>query len=142
MEITIADRTDDISECLRLREVVFIGEQNVPVDEERDGLDGRCVHFIARRQGQAIGAARLNLLNDGYAKIQRVCVIASERGTGTGAAIIRQMVAYVRSDTVHSRVRLGAQTHALDFYRKLGFAVFGDEYMDAGIPHFDMEMAL
>jgi len=44
--------------------------------------------------------------------------------------------------TGHSRVRLGAQTHALDFYRKLGFAVFGDEYMDAGIPHFDMEMAL
>jgi ElaA protein len=142
MEIRIADSAADIAECLRLRDVVFIGEQNVPPDEERDGLDDQCVHFLARQEGEAIGAARLNLLNDGYAKIQRVCVIAAVRGTGAGAAIIRHMIEHVRTATPHKRVRLGAQTHALEFYRKLGFVAFGDEYMDAGIPHFDMEMTL
>ncbi len=142
MEIRIADSAADIAECLRLREDVFIGEQNVPPDEERDGLDDQCVHFLARQEGEAIGAARLNLLNDGYAKIQRVCVIAPVRRTGAGAAIIRHMIEHMRGATPHTRVRLGAQTHALEFYRKLGFVAFGDEYMDAGIPHFDMEMTL
>ncbi|MEO0503034.1 MAG: GNAT family N-acetyltransferase, partial [Pseudomonadota bacterium] len=38
--------------------------------------------------------------------------------------------------------RLGAQTHALSFYEKLGFEAFGPVYDDAGIPHRDMERAL
>lgn len=142
MQITIATSPADIADCLHLRAEVFIGEQNVPEAEERDGLDDRCTHILARDGGTAIGAARLNLLNPSYAKIQRVCVVQSARGTGAGAAIIRFMVDTVRAGAIHDRVRLGAQTHALDFYRKLGFTAFGDEYMDAGIPHFDMEMML
>ncbi|MDC0087746.1 GNAT family N-acetyltransferase, partial [Amylibacter sp.] len=32
----------------------------------------------------------------------------------------------------------GSQTHALEFYKRLGFIEFGDEYLDAGILHKDM----
>jgi predicted GNAT family N-acyltransferase len=37
-----------------------------------------------------------------------------------------------------SRVKLGAQIHALGFYERLGFAAVGPVYMDAGIEHRDM----
>ena len=37
---------------------------------------------------------------------------------------------------------LGAQTHAIGFYERLGFAVYGPEYDDAGIPHRDMTLDL
>jgi predicted GNAT family N-acyltransferase len=37
---------------------------------------------------------------------------------------------------------LGAQSHATGFYEKLGFAAFGDEFLDAGIPHRHMRRAL
>ena len=37
---------------------------------------------------------------------------------------------------------LGAQTHAIGFYEKLGFTAFGPEYLDAGIPHRDMDRPL
>ncbi len=40
------------------------------------------------------------------------------------------------------RVDLGAQTHAVDFYRKLGFMPYGDEFMEANIPHQAMEQML
>jgi predicted GNAT family N-acyltransferase len=33
---------------------------------------------------------------------------------------------------------LSAQTHAIPFYRRHGYAVVGGEYMDCGIPHVDM----
>ena len=38
--------------------------------------------------------------------------------------------------------KLSAQTHALPFYEKLGFAAYGPEYPDAGIPHRDMVLEL
>ncbi|MGH8696483.1 MAG: GNAT family N-acetyltransferase, partial [Burkholderiales bacterium] len=35
-------------------------------------------------------------------------------------------------------VVLNAQTHAAPFYAGHGFAAFGDEFMEAGIPHVAM----
>ena len=37
---------------------------------------------------------------------------------------------------------LSAQTHAMPFYERHGYAVFGAEYLDAGIPHVDMRREL
>ena len=41
--------------------------------------------------------------------------------------------------TGRKTVVLGAQTQAIPFYEKLGYKVFGPEYLDAGIPHRDMK---
>ena len=32
-------------------------------------------------------------------------------------------------------VALSAQTHALGFYERLGYAAYGPEFDDAGLPH-------
>jgi predicted GNAT family N-acyltransferase len=37
---------------------------------------------------------------------------------------------------------LSAQTHAIPFYRRHGYAVVRDEYLDCGIPHVDMTCEL
>ena len=142
MKIEVVNAASDIQKCLEIRAEVFIEEQNVTLDEEQDGLDDDCVHFIATDKSDVIGAARLNYLNEGYAKIQRVCVKQSSRGSGVGAEIIRTMIDHIRRDGVRNVIRLGAQTHALQFYQSLGFKAYGEEYLDAGIPHFDMELRL
>lgn len=142
MDIRVVTDPTDIAECLRLRAAVFIEEQDVSLAEERDGLDDACTHFLATDPSGPIGAARLNYLSEDYAKIQRVCVIRCARGSGAGAKIIGAMIEQVRADGKRRVIRLGAQTHAMDFYRKLGFEAFGAEYMDAGIPHRDMELRL
>jgi len=131
--------TDDIDACLALRRIVFIEEQNVPEADELDGLDAAALHVLAT-DGAPVGCARI-LLKDDTAKIGRVCVLQSHRGTGLGAAIIRACLDVARQQGA-SRAVLGAQTHALGFYERLGFVAFGPVYDDAGIPHQDMELAL
>ena len=42
----------------------------------------------------------------------------------------------------HERVILGAQLTAIPFYEKLGYAAYGPEFDDAGIPHRMMEKPL
>ena len=63
-------------------------------------------------------------------------------GTGAGAALIRAALAELRALPGVTRAKLGAQTHAIGFYEKLGFAAYGPEYDDAGIRHRDMALTL
>lgn len=134
-------QTDDIAACHALRRTVFIEEQGVSAADEVDGRDGEALHLLAQRDGTALGCARI-LLSGDTAKIGRVCVLPQARGTGLGAAIILACLEVARAQPGVTRAKLGAQTHALAFYEKLGFAAFGSVYDDAGLPHRDMERAL
>jgi predicted GNAT family N-acyltransferase len=136
MSLQIAE-TRDIALCRQLRRRVFIEEQGVSEADELDNEDETAIHLLAELDGLAVGSARLLLRGD-YAKIGRVCVLASARGKGIGAALIRAAVARLRQVEGVAAVKLGAQSHALGFYQALGFEAYGPEYPDAGIAHRDM----
>ncbi|WP_444986280.1 GNAT family N-acetyltransferase [Halomonas mongoliensis] len=124
-------------EASEIRRVVFIEEQRVPLEEEWDGRDPECRHFLALLDGRAVGTARL--LPDAH--IGRVAVLAEARGTGVGAALMRASIETARR-LGHPAVELAAQTHALDFYARLGFEAYGPEFLDAGILHRNMRFTL
>lgn len=134
-------RTNDLETCLRLRRIVFINEQNVPEDEEVDEYDKTATHLLAFDGDTPVGTARI-VLQAEVGKIGRVCVLQTHRGTGLGADLINACLAELRELPELTTARLGAQTYALGFYQRLGFTAYGDEYIDAGIAHFDMERPL
>lgn len=131
--------TRDIGACLALRRRVFIEEQGVPEAEELDDKDDEAVHLLALSGGRALGTARL-MTKDQTGKIGRVCVLAEARGQGLGAALIRAAITHFEGLGTVQQITLGAQTHALAFYERLGFTAHGPEYLDAGIPHRDMSL--
>lgn len=133
--------TDDLAACHAIRRVVFIEEQNVPEAEELDDLDEVALHLLARLDGRPLGTARLLRLGE-TGKIGRVAVLAEARGTGLGAALMRAAIDQFRATAGVTRVKLGAQTHALGFYEKLGFVAYGPEFDDAGILHREMVLEL
>jgi ElaA protein len=140
MTVEIA-QTRDITTCRALRRTVFIEEQHVPEADEIDDLDDVALHVLATYAGRPVGSARIILLDE-TAKIGRVCVLQDQRGTGLGAALIRASLDIARQQQGVTRAKLGAQEYAIPFYEKLGFTVFGPVYLDAGIRHRDMELAL
>lgn len=133
--------TRDLAACRVLRRTVFIEEQGVSDTDEVDGRDDEAIHLLATLDGKPIGTARL-LVHDGVCKVGRVCVLREVRGQGIGAALIRAAIAEARGMAEVHTVKLGAQTHALGFYERLGFAAYGPIYLDAGIEHRDMTLAL
>ncbi len=119
---------------MRVRDAVFVVEQGVPPEIERDEWDQRSDHALARdREGRALGTGRL--LPDGH--IGRMAVLPAWRGQGIGSRILDSLVARARERGM-KRVVLNAQTHAAPFYARHGFAAFGEEFMEAGIPHVAM----
>ena len=137
----LIERSDDLVACLALRHEVFVVEQNVSLKEEQDGLDPDAVHFLASMDGVPVGTCRI-LIKGNTGKIGRICVVKSARGTGCGASLVRSSIAYLSTVSGGTRAMLGAQEHAIGFYERLGFTAFGPSYMDAGIPHRDMERSL
>ena len=131
--------TDDITTCRALRREVFILEQGVAEADEVDDLDPICLHLLATQSGVPVGTARI-LIRDDSAKIGRVCVVASQRGTGLGKALIKRCLEVSKPHA--SKAKLGAQLHALGFYEALGFAAFGPVFDDAGIDHRNMVIDL
>ena len=122
----------------RIRTTVFVVEQQVPPDLEMDGRDGGCAHALAEdAAGEAIGTGRL--MPDG--RIGRMAVLASWRGKGVGAAILEALMAEARRRGFRETY-LHAQSHAKDFYARHGYAIEGDEYLEAGIPHIGMRARL
>jgi|AntDeeMinimDraft_4_1070355.scaffolds.fasta_scaffold00013_91 predicted GNAT family N-acyltransferase len=125
---------DAISE---LRQTVFIQEQQVPPELEWDDTDRIAIHYLVRDDaGHPLATARLYPEEDGAGGIGRMAVSRDQRHQGLGTALLRQMMHDAFSE--YDYFVLSAQERAVDFYRRLGFYVVSDSYMDAGIPHRGM----
>ncbi len=124
-------------ECCRIRQRVFIEEQQVPVDLEWDESDETATHLLASLNGQAVACARV--VPEGY--IGRMAVLPEWRGQGIGEALLLQAVNLCRQLGV-THARLSAQTHAIGFYQQAGFEVCSEPYLDANILHVDMQLEL
>ena len=138
--IEIADwsREDQRAALLDLRGTVFIQEQGVPEQRERDGLDGDCWHVLARDDaGRPIGCGRLTPAH----KIGRMAVLQEWRGRGVGVALLRELVARARAQG-WPEVALDAQVSAIGFYEREEFVAYGEEFEDAGLPHRAMRLIL
>lgn len=129
-----------LTEVHALRRAVFIDEQGIPEAEEWDDLDADAVHLLAWAGDVPVGTARVLVQGD-LGRIGRICVARDQRGTGLGAALVRDGIARLRAQDVRA-IRLGAQVYATGFYEKLGFTVCGPVYDDAGIDHHEMELRL
>lgn len=146
MELTIK-RFDELTlqelyEILALRVSVFVVEQGCPY-QEIDGKDPYCYH-VSLRDGDGIQAylrvADAGVSYDDAPAIGRV--IARRRGCGLGAQVLAAGIGVARTRLHAGKVRIGAQTYARAFYEKAGFRQSTAEYLEDGIPHIGMVLAL
>lgn len=125
-------------EIRRIRTAVFVKEQNVPLALDFDGLDPQCIHWLAYdANSAAVGTGRL--LPDGH--FGRMAVLAANRKRGIGDAIMRAVIDTAAAEKL-PELYLHAQLTALPFYSGLGFSCYGEEFLDADMPHIAMKLRL
>jgi predicted GNAT family N-acyltransferase len=136
----LVDSQADFDRCVEIRLEVFVSEQGVPVEEELDDLDATASHVLAWLDGQPVGTGRI-VFEAEQARVGRMAVRAPYRGRGIGSALLRTLLERARASGIPS-VYLAAQVHALGFYQRFGFAVYGEPFLDGGIPHRWMRLPL
>ena len=134
--------TEDIhttiyEDALAIRKEVFVTEQQVPLSLEIEDEEV-CVHFVLYEDNEPAATVRLFPKDKSTYKIQRMAVLKRHRQKGFGREIMIAAENYAKISG-KTQTLLGAQTHALAFYESMGYKAFGDEFLDAGIKHFNMK---
>lgn len=136
--VTLGDWETQRAAAQTIRRDVFVLEQQVPLELEWDDMDALSLHAVAYdQQQQALGTGRL--LPDGH--IGRMAVCKTARGAGIGAKILQTLMAAAR-ERGDAKIMLNAQLAALPFYKRYGFVEDGEEFVEAGLRHVRMWVAL
>jgi predicted GNAT family N-acyltransferase len=140
MELKIVNTEKELQDAYKVRFTVFVEEQGVPEDLEIDELEQEALHFIGYEEEEPVAASRMRFV-DGYAKMERICVLQSQRGKGFGRDILLFMERIAKEKDM-DKSKLNAQTRAEAFYQSLGYETISGEFMDAGIPHVTMTKSI
>ena len=130
---------------LKLRTDVFLVEQGVD-ETELDWRDAEpeTLHYWIESpadDGSTELAAYLRVLYDDRAEhgdahrvIGRVVVHPAHRGEGLAQSLLGRVLERFGTEPM----LLHAQSYIAPLYARVGFEPFGDEYLEAGIPHISM----
>jgi predicted GNAT family N-acyltransferase len=136
----VTETRADYGCCIVVRTLVFEVEQHVASDLEVDEHEDACRHILGVDDGKPIAAARWRIYKPGVAKIERVALLKAWRGRNLGTALMEAVISDIKNRAPDLKtLRLEAQDHAIPFYEKMGFAVVGDGFLEADIPHHAME---
>lgn len=141
MEFIAVQSAEDREAVFGLRYRVFVEEQGVPIDVERDADEQSAYHLLVRDQGKAVGTARLVVKEEIGAQISRVCVIPDYRRRGLGSILIRKLENQARRQG-QTHIFLHSMVEALEFYHDLGYRAEGPIFKQAGILHRRMSKKL
>lgn len=148
VEIVDVQGPGDFAAAMAIREVVFIEEQQVPREIERDDEDPSAYHVLAQVGGHAVGTGRLVELRtppkgeEGrWAQIGRMAVLVAHRRAKVGSKILSALEGEAQRRGLNG-ILLHAQVYAHGFYEHVGYQDDGPIFEEAGIPHVEMRKKL
>lgn len=128
----------------RARQRVFVVEQACAF-LDADDYDEGAFHLCAWTPGLEL-VAYARVLDPGAKyeepSIGRVLTTSAARGQGLGRELVRQAIRRTREAWPACGVRISAQSRLAAFYEAFGFASCGAPYLDDGIEHIDMLLAV
>lgn len=133
----------DLYAVVRLREAVFVVEQNCPYPDA-DGRDPDAWHLLGWHTapvGRALVAyARIFEPGVRYAEgsIGRVVTAPDVRRTGVGRKVVAEALRRLEGLAPRERIKVAAQQRLEEFYAGFGFTTVSAPYEEDGIMHVDM----
>ncbi|WP_242337068.1 MULTISPECIES: GNAT family N-acetyltransferase [Anaeromyxobacter] len=124
-----------------LRHDVFVGEQRVPVELERDEHDDAAFHVVALEGARCVGTGRLVRQAGGVGRVGRMAVERGHRRLGVGEQLLAALEERARAEGL-AEIELHAQCYVEAFYARAGYARAGERFEEAGIPHVVMRKRL
>lgn len=134
-ELTILE----LYEILKLRNQVFVVEQNCPY-QDLDDKDKVSYHIFKWDNNKITAYSRIIPQDVSYkeASIGRVAIDLEFRQKGIGVELMNYSIQNCISIYNCDSIRISAQSYLKLFYERLGFLQTSDEYLEDGIPHIEM----
>mgnify|MGYP005983491251 CR=1 FL=1 len=129
----------ELYQVLRLRNEVFVVEQNCPY-QDLDNKDEKAHHVLIYLGEELVAYSRLfpPHVTFNEASIGRIITSGKVRSSGVGKILMDYSIESLYSLFGKQPIRIGAQCYAIPFYKKSGFEPEGDIYLEDGIEHIEM----
>lgn len=120
--------------ALNIREKVFVEEQGVDRSLEIEG-DEEAIHYLLWEELKAIATARWRLTEQGI-KLERFAILPEFRNKKIGSNFLERII----KDITYKKkeIYLNSQEEAVNFYKRNGFDIVGDAFIEADIKHYKM----
>lgn len=133
--------TVELYEILKLRSEIFVVEQNC-VYQDLDDIDYQSLHIFCEENHNVLAYLRIYPKRGETDVVQIGRVVTLTHRTGSGSALMEKGIQTIKNTMNYKKIYIAAQKQAIGFYEKFGFIVTSDEFLEDGIPHVAMELAL
>lgn len=127
----------EYEQILNIRKEVFIKEQKVPASLEIDEYENDAEYFYAKVDNKIISTGRIRKV-DNQVKFERIATLKKYRGKGVGKSLMVFMQDYAIQKYSGLSLIMYAQESAVSFYKKIGWVVDGEMFVEANINHQKM----
>lgn len=117
-----------------LREPIGLEFTDNDLKDEKNAIHIGC--YLSKKE-KLVGACFLTPLTDVTMKLRQMAVDTSYQKIGIG----RELISFAENLALkkgYKYMYLHARKEALGFYQKLGYEREGEEFVEVGIPHFEM----
>jgi putative N-acetyltransferase (TIGR04045 family) len=142
LDVRVARTGEDLAAHHAIRRAVFVEEQGIFEDDDRDAWDDGAVKVVAVCGGRVVGAVRLYPLDEaGLWKGDRLAVLRDARRLHVGAPLVRFAVR-TAGERGGTRMVARIQARNVAFFRHLGWTSMGSPRDYRGASHQDMTIPL
>lgn len=138
-KVIISEGINNFNDAVFIRTEVFVKEQGFK--DEFDEIDETAVHIVIYDNDKPVATARAYTENGAEYHAGRVAVMKEYRKNGIGR-ILMDCVENEIKKRGGKEIVISAQLRAFDFYKKLGYKPYGQEYLDEYCPHISMKKIL
>ena len=126
--------TNETKQSLHLRAAVLRAPLGLRLTESDQAEDPNCIQLGGFDGDRLVAVLLLRPLDEETVKMRQVAVHPEFQHRGLGS----QLVAFAEKSAKErgfTKMVAHARSAAVEFYRKAGYAVVGDEFMELTIPH-------
>ena len=133
--------TTELYEILKARSEIFVIEQKC-IYQDLDDIDYKSIHIFYQQDKKVMAYLRIFPKEENWNIVQIGRVLSIEHGKGLGGKILKEGIKFIKEKINSKKIYIEAQCYAIGFYKREGFKVCSEEFLEDGIPHVKMELEL
>ena len=133
--------TIELYEILKARSQIFVIEQKC-IYQDLDDIDYKSIHIFYQQDNKVIAYLRIFPKEENWDIVQMGRVLSIEHGKGLGGKVLKEGIKFIKEKINAKKIYIEAQCYVIRFYKREGFKICSEEFLEDGIPHIKMELEL
>lgn len=142
MEVRIIEfNSSDYEQMVQLRIEALLNPIGIPASYIVPEKEQHDIFIGAFEEEEIIGCCVLTPLENGVMQLRQMAVRGDYQGKGIGAAII-ECAEDVARENEFEMLMMHARDPVIDFYKKCGYRIIGEQFFEVGMGHHKMQKQL